>query len=68
MKILGQHFKKSTFSPIQVFQPGCVAVSISRSEVLVADTKNPTTVLQFSLEEWDAFIRGVKMPNSTLSK
>ena len=52
--------KKSTFSPIQGFQPGCVAVSISRSEVLVADTKNPTTVLQFSLEEWDAFIRGVK--------
>lgn len=29
-------------------------------QILVRDSKNPTTVLQFTVIEWDAFVAGAK--------
>ena len=39
----------------------CVEVAINDSAVAVRDSKNPSrSVLEFSREEWTAFIKGVK--------
>jgi hypothetical protein len=41
--------------------PPCVAVAINKDAVAVRDTKDPTkTTLNFTHEEWEAFIAGVK--------
>jgi hypothetical protein len=42
----------------------CVAVLVEGSTVLVRDTKAPEhdgPVLSFSLQEWEAFVAGVKI-------
>jgi hypothetical protein len=56
---LGFAFKKSSYSG----GGGCVEVALSLdSLVLVRDTKDPLrrTQLTFSVDEWNAFIIGVK--------
>ena len=41
--------------------PRCVAVAIKGNTVAVRDTKDATkNTLQFTSEEWDAFVSGVK--------
>ena len=60
MTVHARKFKKSSFSPFKWTLPGCVSVSISDSDVLVSDTKNPKLILRFTIPEWSAFIRGVK--------
>lgn len=56
-------FKKSTFSSPGRLAPGgrCVAVAIKGDTIAVRDTKDASkTTLQFTAEEWDAFVLGVK--------
>jgi hypothetical protein len=38
----------------------CVEVSVSEHGVLMRDSKDPEHVLEFTPEEWDAFLKGVK--------
>jgi hypothetical protein len=53
----GRTFKKSSASPFQkALDPRCVAVSISSNDVLVTDSKDPSCVLRFSIEERECFI------------
>lgn len=58
----GRVFKKSSISNApKPYPPGCVYVSISEKDVLVANLDNPDPLTtQFTHKEWDAFIRGVK--------
>lgn len=52
-------FRKSSFSDQTVRQ--CVEVAIGEDEVAVRDSKRPSEpVLQFSREEWSAFVAGIK--------
>ena len=60
-RVGGRVFRKSSFSPIKFLtNPTCVAVSISDGEVLVTNTRDSRTVLSFTHQEWDAFIKGAK--------
>ncbi len=55
----GQKFVKSTFS--QYVWNRCVEVSIEKEVVVVRDSKNQSgPVLNFTFDEWQAFIQGVK--------
>lgn len=38
----------------------CVEVLRIENSILVRDSKNPEQVLEFTIEEWDAFIMGAK--------
>jgi Domain of unknown function (DUF397) len=51
-------FRKSSYSP--VITPSCVEVAHHLDKVYVRDSKQPGHELVFSVEEWTAFIRGVK--------
>jgi hypothetical protein len=52
-------FRKSTFSGSS--NPACVEVGFVTSEVLMRDSKDPRgPVLRFTVEEWKAFVAGVK--------
>ena len=52
-------FRKSSFSQYTWNQ--CVEVAIGTDGVTVRDSKNPSgPVLQFTSEEWNAFVKGVK--------
>lgn len=52
-------FKKATFS--HGGKKVCVMVAIKQEGVGVRDSKDTEkTTLQFTLPEWDAFIKGVK--------
>lgn len=52
------HFRKSTFSPSQVY---CVGVCFNGGTVLVTNTKlKKLKTLKFTEGEWRAFILGVK--------
>lgn len=57
--INGRVFKKSSYSPPQG-NPWCVLVSISEKNVLVSSTNRKEMVSEFTIEEWRAFISGVK--------
>jgi hypothetical protein len=51
-------FRKSSFSAPDA---GCVEVAVADGRLLVRDTKNPDgSVLEFTVSEWDAFVRGVR--------
>ena len=51
------NFKKSSFC-----EKGkcCVEVALDQASVSVRNTKNPTTIIQYTIAEWKAFIKGVK--------
>jgi hypothetical protein len=51
-------FRKSSYSPVMT--PSCVEVAHHLGKVYVRDSKQPGNELVFSVEEWTAFIRGVK--------
>lgn len=52
-------WRKSTRS--QYTPSRCVEVAAEENRVMVRDSKNPDgPILQFSPEEWDAFVEGVK--------
>lgn len=52
-------FKKSSWSQYQWNK--CVEVAFDADKVHVRDSKNPDgPVLEFTPQEWDAFIQGVK--------
>ena len=38
----------------------CVEVAWADSQVLLRDSKDPGVVLSFTVEEWEAFVGGVK--------
>ena len=57
---LDPDFKKSSLSPI-AGGVWCVEVKRTPTNVLVRDSKDPDgTVLDFTSDEWGAFIGGVK--------
>jgi hypothetical protein len=51
-------FRKSSYSP--VVNPYCVEVAHHLDKVYIRNSKQPGNELVFSVEEWTAFIRGVK--------
>lgn len=54
-------FRKSSFSPVQGGGgPACVEVAHNAGGVLVRDSKDPHHTLQFTVAEWDAFLKGAK--------
>lgn len=57
--LTGRTFHKSSFSPEHGF-PHCVAVSIAEDDVLIRRSDDEKPVLNFSREEWKAFVLGVK--------
>jgi len=51
-------FRKSSFSAPDA---GCVEAGVADGHLRVRDTKNRDgAVLSFTLDEWDAFVRGVR--------
>jgi len=56
MKIKGKDFVKSTYSG----GSNCVGVAMEPGKVSVVNTKEGKTIVEFTEEEWTAFIKGVK--------
>lgn len=57
--INGRVFKKSS-SSLSLVISKCVGVSISDRDVLVTNVSKNAPILNFTRDEWDAFIKGVK--------
>ncbi len=58
-KVSSDGFKTASFSSWP--RPGCVAVKITNGAVQVRDTKDADdSTLNFTTDEWSAFIQGVK--------
>lgn len=58
--INGRMFKKSSFS-FEVPSIKCVGVSIGTGDVQLTNLSNRNgTIITFTLDEWDAFVKGVK--------
>ncbi len=57
----GVQFKTSSFSNIDPV-PFCVAVARAEDTVAVRNSQdaNPATTLEFTREQWAAFVKGVK--------
>jgi hypothetical protein len=54
-------FKKSSFTNAPKPYPTCVEVSISNDDVLIRNSSSLNQgTIKYTLEEWDAFIKGVK--------
>ena len=54
-------FKKSSLSPVEGCGGiWCVEVKRTSGQIQVRDSKDPTSTLDFSENEWSAFIGGVK--------
>jgi hypothetical protein len=51
----GIQFKKSSYSGAY----NCVGIARQGENIIVANTKQPENFLEFTLEEWDAFKKGV---------
>jgi hypothetical protein len=63
-----EEFRTSSFC-MPKHQPPCVAVAIGKDVVAVRDTKDrDSATLQYTHEEWDAFIKGVKAGEFDLHK
>ena len=58
-------FKKSSFCFGGI---GCVEARIEKKKVLMHNSKKPEVSLSFSLEDWRAFIAGVKAGEVDLPK
>lgn len=57
----GRNFKKSSFTNAPKPYPTCVEVSISDKNVLVRNSNSlGQGTIKYTLEEWDAFVKGVK--------
>ena len=54
--IKGIKFKKSSFTRRRL----CVGVSIKKDKVMVTNTTRKQPIVEFTHEEWIAFINGVK--------
>lgn len=52
-------FQKSSFSDPRRFER-CVEVEFASKRVRVRNSKQPEAIVEFSLDEWDAFIKGVR--------
>ena len=67
--MIEKKFKKSSFSNAdrEIFSR-CVEVCIEEKVVTVRHTKNYSVEIQYSPEEWDAFIKGVKNNEFDLKK
>ena len=57
-KINPQVFRKSSFSGVT--RNLCVEVATQSDGVLVRHSTRPDSILKFTLEEWKAFVSGVK--------
>lgn len=58
-KINGRLFKKSNHS-VNLVSAKCVSVSISDRDVLVKRFGQDSPILNFTRDEWDAFLKGIK--------
>jgi hypothetical protein len=56
MKIKGKEYSVSTYSG----GSACVGVAIDADRISVVNTKEKTTIVEFTKAEWIAFIQGVK--------
>ena len=54
------HYRKSSFSDDRYTKTRCVEVSIEKNRVLVRNSRKKFIAIEFTPEEWEAFIRGVK--------
>lgn len=60
IEINGRIFHKSSYSPSFPFAK-CVGVSVSDKDILITNlSEENSSIIKFSAEEWDAFIRGAK--------
>ena len=57
--IKGRAYRKSSYSPM-LLNARCVGVSFEKGRVFVTNTNTKDNPIEFSVEEWKAFIRGVK--------
>jgi len=64
MKIKGKTFVTSTYSG----GSHCVGVAIKDGSVSVVNTKEKKTIIEFTEDEWIAFIKGVKNGEFDLKK
>ena len=58
-------FKKSSFSQRSM---RCVDVAISKNRVVVRNSKKHIPVVEFTHEEWEAFLLGVKNNEFEINK
>ena len=54
--INGIKFKKSSFSEPR----RCVGVAYEDERILVTNTQTKQAIVEFTIEEWKAFLKGVK--------
>lgn len=52
-------YRKSTFSDRGPSER-CVEVAIMKEKIMVRNTRDKSVALEFTPDEWDAFIKGVK--------
>lgn len=66
-EIDGYLFRKSSFSRMakSIF---CVGVAVDDDKVLVTNTQSGESIVEFSFDEWDAFLNGVKAGEFDLSE
>jgi len=62
------NYRKSTFSPCDRGGGRCVEVAIEKNKIFVRNSRNKSIVTEFTHEEWDAFIRGVKQHEFDISQ
>ncbi|MGR3176755.1 MAG: DUF397 domain-containing protein [Candidatus Anammoxibacter sp.] len=55
----GREYRKSSYSP-KGWDIKCVGVSIDEENVYAINTNKKDIVISFTIEEWKAFILGVK--------
>ncbi len=65
--IEGRLFKTSSYT-LDIPFSKCVAVSISKNNVLVKHFYKSEPIIEFTRDEWDAFIKGVKDGEFDLEK
>jgi hypothetical protein len=53
------NYRKSTFSDRSP-RDRCVEVAIMKDRISVRNSRDKSVALEFTSDEWDAFIRGVK--------
>ena len=61
-------YRKSSFSDERKSASRCVEVAIEKNRVLVRHSRKQSVSIEFSLQEWVAFIRGVKQSEFDLTE
>lgn len=60
-------YRKSTFSDRGPSER-CVEVAILKEKIMVRNTRDKAIALEFTVDEWDAFLKGVKQCEFDISR